>query len=163
MDLHTIHQTKLFRGIVLGILAVVIILIIFQAGVAVGYRRALFSDEFGGAYSRMFDDDHMSGSHGLFGEGMESGHGTAGPIISINLPEIVVGGTNNLEKIVTIGTTTVIRNGMQTVASKDLAIGQSVIVLGRPDEGGHITADLIRVVPAGGIPSSSSTTPASHY
>ncbi len=157
MDLEHVHQSKLFRGILIGIVATILILMVFKAGELVGYRKAAFSSHLGDNYYRAFE-----GGRPPMGGMLPGGHGAAGKIISINLPTFVVDGPDGIEKTVVIDDDTAIRRFRDTITADALRVDDFVTVLGEPDGEGHVTAKLIRVLPppmtARPLPSGTGTT-----
>ncbi len=151
MDLKNIHQSKTFRGILIGLVIAVVVLMIFKAGELVGYRKAAFSYRLGDNYYRAFEGPGpRTGTPGmmLFSERLPGGHGAAGKIISINLPTFVVDGPDGIEKTIVVDDHTAVRRFRDEVDAKDLKTDDFVTVLGEPDAEGRITAKLIRVMPA---------------
>ncbi|NTV44413.1 MAG: hypothetical protein HGA67_01810 [Candidatus Yonathbacteria bacterium] len=151
-DINTFLTSHTFRGILIGVGAVLIVLVIFQVGVFVGYHKAGFSYRFGDNYSRMFGGP----GEGRFGMGMmggpddgffSNGNGAAGSIVSINLPTFVVAGPDKVEKVVGIGNDTRIRRFAEDLASSDLRVGDVVVVFGAPTDNAQIDAKLIRLLP----------------
>lgn len=148
MELKNIHESKTVRGIIIGIGVVVLMLLILQAGVNIGERRARFAGQFGQNFERNF----MGPRGGMMGnidfdEMMPGGHGAVGEIISINLPQIVVSGPDNLEKTIVIEADTVIRQFQKNITSSGLKIGDFIVVIGNPNDSGQVEARLIRVMP----------------
>lgn len=144
MELKTLTSSKNVRIGVLVVLSVILALVVFQAGVEVGYRRGIFADKFADNYDRMFEGPQ--GMHGFFEEGIQSGHGAAGSIVSISLPSLVISSNDNTERVVHIATTTQLRNGRDTLQATDLKVGTTIVVLGDPGDDGSINAHLIRTV-----------------
>ncbi len=150
--------SKTFKGIVVIVGALVVALLIFQAGMMVGFKKASFSYKFGDNYSRMFGDrnsrDMRSGrDNGMSGQqsnmqfdNFVGGHGAVGKVVSINLPTIVVFDQNNLEKPVVLTDQTIVRELRDTVSAQELQIGDEVTVLGTPNEQGQIEARFVRIV-----------------
>ena len=140
-------QSRAFSRLI-GVLGVLLIaLLIFWAGTAVGAREARFS--------RDWDDNYVSqfggpGSpfvpQGSRDDAFMSAHGAFGEIIGVRLPRIVVKGASESEKTVLIGGGTVIRRAHSPATMTDLATGETVIVIGAPDSQGDIEASLIRIV-----------------
>lgn len=128
-------QSPLVRGIIIGIGAVVAILVIFQAGVFVGYHKANFSKGLGDNYFKAFGGEHVGG------------HGVTGKIIKINPSDMVVEGMNNVEETISIDAETMVRRLRDTASTTALKIGDSVVVIGAPDQNGVISAKLIRIIP----------------
>ena len=99
-DLKEFAQSKSFRGVLVGLGIAITVLLIFEAGVAVGYRKAAFAYKFGDNYYRAFDErgpraPFMVGLRG----GLPDAHGAVGAIVSLTLPTFVVGGSDNIENI----------------------------------------------------------------
>jgi hypothetical protein len=145
-------------GKVIGaIIILAVILGIFQAGVFVGFSKASFHYNFGDNYYRNFGQPggrmERSMMKPLNDIGMRlmdersGGHGTFGKIIKINLPNIVVLGPDNIEKIVLINSTTTIHMGRTQVVTDNLIMDQDIVVLGTPNESGEISANFIRIMP----------------
>jgi hypothetical protein len=146
MDIKTYIKSPWFKGVITGLCLAVIMLLIFQAGVMVGFRKAMFMSRFGDMYYRGFE-----GQPGKFigmfeGDGIAS-HGAVGKIISVNLPTFVIEGPEQLERIVRVESDTEIRRFRDTASSSDLVSGEFVVVIGEPNDDAEITAKLIRIMP----------------
>jgi hypothetical protein len=149
MKLKDLSQSKTLRGIIIGLCIFLAIALIFQAGVFVGYKKAEFSGHFGDNYSRAFGGDRPEiGMMKNFPRDIfTGGHGAAGKILRISLSSIVVADRDNVEKVIAIDTDTSVKNFRNDIKVADLKIGDFVVVLGSPDEGGQIIAKLIRLMP----------------
>jgi len=147
-NLKEFARSKSFHGILIGLCVAIIILLIFQAGVAVGHRKAAFAYKFGDNYYRAFDERGLRAPFmiGLRG-GLPDAHGAAGAIISLTLPTFVVGGPDNIEKVVMVRDDTIIRRFDGEIQPTDLTVDDFVVVLGEPNEDSQIEAKLIRVLP----------------
>lgn len=141
-------QSKTFKGILYGIAVAAILLLTFEAGVFMGYQKALFSSHWEQNYSsnffprpgmRQFPDDR----------GMMNPHGAFGQIIKTDAQSIVVKGRDEAEKTVLIQTDTSIERGFDKIKATDLEVGDMVIVFGAPNDSGQVVAKLIRVLPEG--------------
>ena len=151
MSWKEISQNKKFKVLVSIIFIFVIVLIIFQAGMYVGLRKAGFSARLGDNFERNFRDPRGGGfmPRGFpGGVGMPIGHGAVGEIVSIALPFVVVAGPDNLEKTLVVSTTTEIREFRNTIQANELAVGDFIIVLGTPNDEGQVNAKLIRLAPS---------------
>ena len=123
------------------------ILIVFSAGVSVGQKRADFSCKWDkNYYANMSRERDMFAPFG-HGEDRLNPHGAFGEIISINLPNIIVRGPNQAEQIVTIGSSTMVKNLRSDSSPKMLKVGDPIVVIGIPDGTGKIQAKLIRIAP----------------
>jgi hypothetical protein len=150
MNIKEYIQSPSFKGILIGIFIAIVALVIFQAGVAVGERKASFAHRFGENFEKNFKDPRggefmQRGFPG--GADMPGGHGAVGEIVSIALPLIVVAGPDNLEKTVVITDTTEIREFRDSIESTELEVGDFIIVLGNPNDAGQVDAKLIRLAP----------------
>jgi hypothetical protein len=144
------HTTK-FTKILIGVGCLIIALIIFQAGMAVGLRKASFSYGMGNVYFRQTFGEPKGGPRmmigGFFGEDFASGHGAAGRIIKINLPNVVVLGPDNIEKTVTIKDDTQIVRFREKITAADLKTDDNIVVIGVPNSSSQVEAKLVRVMP----------------
>ncbi len=139
--LHTIQSflnSPKYARARMWILGVLGALVIFQAGMAVGYHKARFM-EFGGPRG------DMRFPRNFFDEG-KSSHGARGTIVSINLPTLVVAGFMNDERVVTVSGKTMVRTYDGVASTSDLRVGDSVTVLGKPNDNAQIDAVFIRVM-----------------
>jgi len=147
MNIKDYIKSPAFKGVIVGILICVVALIIFEAGVSVGYHKSTFEHRFGNNYYRAFGD--RSGKFGLpLREDLNSAHGAVGKVVSISLPTVVVADLNNVEKIVSIGSTTLIRRLNTEISAKDIKVDDFIVVLGEPDDNSQIKAKLIRILPS---------------
>ena len=131
----------------------IIACLIFQAGVFVGFHKASFDRDWGKNYEQNFG--MMGGNRGPLGGGIinrenfPNAHGSAGKIIKIELPTIIVQDKDGTEKVVLINDNTSIRSMMNDITKNDLKIDDFAVVIGSPNTQGQIEAKLIRLMPAG--------------
>ncbi len=114
----------------------------------VGYRKAAFGHGMGNSFERNFVEGRGPGVM-LFSSppiGIPGGHGAAGEIISISLPNIVVSTPDKLEITIVVNETTEIREFRETLKKEDLKVGERIVVLGVPNDEGQIEAKLIRLM-----------------
>ena len=126
-----------------GLFALIVALLIFQAGMFVGYRKAKFSYRMGDNFHRTFGERKGGFVRGDF----PGGHGTIGKIIKIDLPTLIIEDRDNVEKIIIIKDDTAVRRFRESVKSSDLKTDDYVVVIGTPNDSGQIEARLIRIVP----------------
>lgn len=134
--------------VLIGIGIVIVALLIFQAGIFVGYHKAGFSYRWGENYFRTFGKPRG----GFMGMGMmenrfPSANGISGKIIKVNLPSIVIEEQANVERVAVITSGTIIRKFREEIKPQDLKVGDSVVVVGSPDNNAQIEAKLIRIIP----------------
>lgn len=166
-------ESKRFNSVIYGFAILIVALLIFQAGVFVGFQKANFSYRWGDNYQKFFemrgrDAGTPKGFDSVFrnGEQREGGrgffeqvpmvprddfmgaHGVTGKIIDIKLPNIVVSDIDNTEKAVLLDDLTIIRQFKGDIKAADLKIGDNIIVVGAPNDNAEIVARMIRVMPA---------------
>ena len=147
MDTKKIFQSKKFKIALLGIACLIVALLIFQAGIFVGYRKASFSYEWGQNYPRIFGG-RPGGFLNEFGDrGYINGHGIVGQIIKIDGSIIVIKGNDNAEKTIIVSDSTAIQSGRQSVKINDLKTDDFIVAIGSPNNSGQIEAKLIRLMP----------------
>jgi len=136
---------------IFGIL--IIISLIFQAGVFVGFHKASFGRDWGENYGRnlgmMRGDRGPLGGMGMIPENFPNAHGAVGKIIKIESSTIVVLDKDGTEKIVLIGENTSIRLGKEDITKENLKMDDFIVVIGSPNTKGQIEAKLIRLMPSG--------------
>lgn len=148
-----VTKSKTFKVIAITIGAIILLLVVFAAGIFVGLKKARFSYSWGENYERNFVGPRMGGPMGgpmgvfqdMEGRGFRNGHGTSGTIISVTDNNIVIKDRNNNENTVTVTDKTIIKNGSNEIKISDLKPDQGIVVLGTPGNNGVINADLIRV------------------
>jgi hypothetical protein len=148
MEIKNLYKSRKVRYAVGSIVVLGFLLLVFQAGVFLGYHRAIFSANLGDNYLRTFEGDASSTeySSGFFGRDFPGGHGAMGTVVKVNLPLIVVATPNNVEEIVRITDDTIIRHFMDSASSTNLVLGNTVVVIGFPNTNGEIEARLIRII-----------------
>ena len=146
-DIKKVFESKTSFRILSGIGVVVVALLIFSAGVSVGFHKASFGRAWGDNYERNFG---MRPNRPFFGEdNFPNANGAIGKIIKITLPTIIVQDKNNTEKVVSIQDNTQIEKMMTNISANDLALDDFVVVIGTPNSQGQIEAKFIRIMPAG--------------
>ena len=152
MNIKDVFQSKIFRRVLVGIGVAIIALVIFQAGIFVGYRKSGFSYRWGENYYRTFGEHR-----GRFGKRMpgfprgrdfSNSHGATGKIVRVDLPTAVIADEDGVEKIIAIKDDTIIRRFRETVKPTDLKPDDFVTVIGSPNDQSQIEAKLIRLLPS---------------
>ncbi|MEI8249056.1 MAG: hypothetical protein WCG07_00995 [Candidatus Taylorbacteria bacterium] len=157
------HHKHILTSPIYIIASVLIGILIFGAGVFVGYHKARFSNTWDTNYTRGVG--MMNRSPSLFAPFLNDAddvnpHGTIGTIVSIKLPLIMVKGQSEAEKVIVVGSSTRIRV-MHTIGSTDdLKVGEFITSIGNPNDQGQIEASFIRIMPISSstVPEISSTT-----
>jgi len=157
MDITHISESRRFKTIITIIVVLVGALVIFQVGVFVGYRKAVFSEGLGDNYYRAFSprEKGMVG-RGFEGDGIPGGHGAVGKVIKTSSSTLIVEGPDNIEKQVFLTDSTLFRRFKESILVEDIKVGDYVIVIGSPNKNGQVEAGLIRLIPP--PPQNASTT-----
>jgi len=146
MNLSTLFQSKTFMGILYGIGIAIILLVVFQAGVFMGYKRADFSRKWGENYLENFTGPPRGMMQGIEPRGMMNPHGVFGSVIKMDVSSVVIKGPDGIEKIVLVEDDTSIRRYEEAINLADIKAGENLVVIGSPDDKGQIEAKLIRVM-----------------
>lgn len=146
MKVAEFFKTKIFKTILITLGALVVLLIVFQAGMYVGYRKANFAFRWAASYHRNFGGPQNGFLDNFEGKDFVNGHGVAGTIVKIDGPTIIIKGLRDVEKIVTASdATTTIKKGTDTIKISDLKTDDLIVVIGTPKDDGSVEARLIRV------------------
>ena len=152
--------SKKYTPIIYTIGLLFVALIIFFAGIFVGYHKAQFSAQFGDRYYSAFGK-HMNSPITMMGspdtDDLVSGHGAAGKVISVNFPNILVSDAAGVEKSILVNNETIIRSARESIASTSVHINDFIVVIGTPNSRGQIDARLIRIMPTNMMSSTTST------
>lgn len=141
------HSPK-FTWILKGIAAFVILLVVFQLGVFVGFRKAGFSYRWGENYHRAFGGPRGGFMRDFEGRDFVSGNGTTGIVVKTDKDRFVVKGNDGVEKIITVSQATTLERGKVSIPLADLKIDDRVVIIGAPDNNGSIEAKVVRVFEA---------------
>ncbi len=148
MNFQKIFESRILKTIIYSLAIIILAILIFQAGVFVGYRKAAFSYQWGENYYRAFGDTGRKPMMGGFVlDGLTGAHGVAGKIMKVSLPNFIIEGQDKIEKMIFIKDDTVINRSRDSIKSSELQAGDFVIVIGSPDDEGKIQANLIRLAP----------------
>lgn len=148
MDFNKIFQSKIFKGMLWGLGILVLVLVIFKAGLVVGSKKANFSCRWGENYYRNFGGPPRGGfMGGIKDRAFPNAHGLIGQILKVDGLTINMKAQDGTEKIVLVTETTDIKKMNAKVKIIDLTTADTITVIGEPNEAGQIVAKFIRVVP----------------
>ena len=158
MEFSEYIRSPRLRVLLMVLGGLVVVLIVFDVGVAVGYRKASFSYGWGNNYYRAFGPMHEGRVMMRAQEGdVLAGNGAAGSIISLKLPTFIIEDQSRIERVVRISDDTLIRQFRDRLSPTDLKERQYVVVIGSPNERSEIEARFIRVLPVPASTSASAT------
>ena len=156
-NIKKILESKVAVRILYGIGIFIVAMLIFSAGITVGFNKASFGHAWGENYERNFG---MMPNRLMFGgDNFPNAHGAIGKIIKIELPTIIVQDRDNTEKVILIKNDTQIQKLKENITINDLKMDDFIVVIGTPNEQGQIEAKLIRIMPTG-MPVPTPQTPA---
>lgn len=129
--------------------ALALVLVVFQMGVFVGFRKASFHRSWGEHYMENFGGRGMQFNMPLPGgkEAFTSGHGAMGKVLRLELPNIIVGDSDNTEKVIVIKDDTKILRQREEIKKEDIKVDDFLMVIGAPNDLGQIEAKFIRLMP----------------
>lgn len=146
-NLKEFAQSKSFQGILVGIGIAIVVLLIFQAGMFMGYRKAAFAYRFGDNYYRAFGDRGPRPFQVPVRGGFIEAHGAVGKVVSVNLPTFIVMGPDNVEKVILIMDDSIVRRSDTEILPSDIKVDDFTVVLGTPNDNSQVEAKLIRILP----------------
>jgi hypothetical protein len=144
-------SSKMLVWALTAIAALIIALFILKIGMFVGYEKARFSYKWGEQYHRNFGGPRGGFLNEFRGQDYTNGHGVSGSILSLGEDEIVIKGSDDLEKIVILSEETIVRQRRKTLTVSNLEVGDSVVIIGSPNDNGTIEAKMIRVFDVGAL------------
>ncbi len=143
-----IIKSRWFVGTISIVVGLILILMAFWFGMYVGERRAGFARGWGDNYGMIFGQPRM----GFFPEPGENpiprGFGNGGVVLKVEGNTIAIKGNDNVEKTVVVSNLTSIREGASSISADKINPGDSVIIIGDPNNSGQIQARFIRVFPS---------------
>ena len=119
----------------LALVLILVLLVDFRIGMTVGFRQAEFSSHLGDNYFRAFGRHYTNGS------------GAMGKVLRIDEDEITLQDRDGTEKTIHVASTTPIRKSRETVTSREVHAGDTIIIIGSASSTGDIDARLIRILP----------------
>ncbi len=140
-------QTAVYTTIFRIICYLFIILVVFWAGMLLGFRKANTAYHWGGAYQGAFGRTSSSSAfQDMLGFDFTNGDGAAGEVVAIQGEHLVVKTRDGIEKGITCTDDTHIRYRRTDVAFADVHVGDQVVVFGEPDATGNLNARLVRIM-----------------
>lgn len=122
-------------------------LLVFKVGEVVGIKKASYSYNMGDHFFRAFRDTDDESSI-TRDRDIPGGHDALGRVVRISLPTLtVLDRKDNIEKTITISSTTDIKRAQNDITPSELAVDNEVLVLGTPQADGTIDAKFIRLLP----------------
>ncbi|MFA6552136.1 MAG: hypothetical protein WCT19_01390 [Candidatus Paceibacterota bacterium] len=143
-------KSKTFLRILYGIGIAAAVLLVFNAGMIVGFRKASFSYNFGENYYRAFGHGEMKIPNGIPGflfDDLSGAHGAAGKIIKVSLPTFIIEDKNNVEKVIRLNDDSTIKLFRNNVGSTSISVGNFAVVIGSPNDKSEIDASFVRILP----------------
>ena len=144
----SVSDSKKVKTIIIIIACFAVASLIFQAGEIVGFKKASFGKHWGENYERNFGMVKHNRMMGDMPDRLPNAHGAIGRVAKIELPNIIVTDKGGVEKIVVLGSDTLIKKGQDNIEQKDLLLNDFIVVVGTPDDKGQVVAKLIRVMPS---------------
>lgn len=147
MNLNKFLQSKTLKIFLRIVFSLIVLLLVFNAGLMVGYRKAGFSYRWSENYHRNFGGPRNGFFDKLTGQDFIQAHGTFGQIIKIDGSTLIVKGRDGVEKIVLLSDNTVIKRFHETIKLTDLKLDDFVVIISNPNNAGQTEAKFIRLMP----------------
>lgn len=144
-------NAKVLTKVIYGVCIVIVISIVFQAGMYVGFHKAQFNGAWGEHYEKNFgmrSRGPMGRMMGNMPDQFTNGHGTVGKIAKLELPNIIVIDKDSTEKIIITNNDTDIISINGKISTTDLKISDQIVIIGTPNDQGQIVAKFVRVLPS---------------
>lgn len=138
-------KSKTLTILLVTILALIVVLGVFELGIKVGYSKGRFGCGWGDRFGSMLGLPSSSRGPMPPPPGVLDGSGAVGSVLSVQDGELLLKTDNGVEKSISILPTTELRKGPKTVTVQDLNEHDHVIVIGHPNDQGQIEATFIRV------------------
>jgi hypothetical protein len=159
MAIKELFKLSRFKKITIITAGVIIMIMVFTAGIFVGIEKARYSfhwrdnygcghrmpDRFGPPNPGQRDWGELPLPPGPVNF---NANGVAGNISAISSSSLTIIDRNNNSQIININNQTVISSHRQNIKPSELKIGDDVVAIGSPDDQGRIIAKFIRIVPA---------------
>lgn len=136
-----------FKPVILTLATIILLLAVFRLGMFVGFRKASFSYRWSDNYHQMFAGPRRGFFDDFEGKGFTNAHGIFGSVLRVEPSAIVMKDKDNVEKTVTVSSSTSIRLRNEDIALSRLAPNDRLVIIGEPDDDGEIEAKFIRVFP----------------
>lgn len=143
-EIKTIIESKTFGNSIIGIGIFFILGLVFATGVRIGYHKARFAGSFGDNYTKTFEGRNRPE---MFRGELPGGHGVAGKVLSIALPNIIVLDRDGTEKTIHTTDKTLVRRFRDSITLQNIQVDDFIVGIGSPNETSQIDARLIRVLP----------------
>ncbi len=121
-------------------------LIAFQAGSAFGFHRAIVAFKYDDRFDGRYGMHSKRGPFGDPGERLPGAHGTAGRVLSVDMPTVLIE-DRDMERIVRFATGTEIREGRERAESGAISVDDFIVVIGNPNDKGEVEAKFVRILP----------------
>jgi hypothetical protein len=146
-----ISSGNIVKGVLIGLSGLIVLILVFNLGLLVGYRKAIFSERWGENYQRNFIGPRPLPAGFHIGDFLNA-DSTAGLVLSVTGSTIVIKDNQNTERTIIVSTSTTIREGDETVTLADLKPNDHIAVIGQPDNTGELQANFIRAFDSSSTP-----------
>jgi len=147
-EIKTVLRNTKVKWTIYILVCIFFALVIFQAGMYVGFKKAGYSFRTGEEYFREMNGQPDSHFMGIDRNDFTNSHGAIGKIITINLPSVIISDKDGIEKTIIVSTSTSIRQMKNQLTAADLKVDDFLTVIGEPNANAGIDAKLIRIMPA---------------
>ncbi|MFA6094448.1 MAG: hypothetical protein WC757_00995 [Candidatus Paceibacterota bacterium] len=154
LDIKKGVQSKTFKWVLYSIGIFLILVIVFRAGMFVGFYQAKFLGNWNNNYSNNFIGPREGfgrmgpgGTMDFRDDAFFNSHGVVGSVLKTASSSFIIVGNDGVEKKVIVGKETSIRKFRDEIKVSDIIVDDQVVVFGAPNSAGQIEARLIRIAP----------------
>lgn len=148
MQIHNFFNSRAFQITTWVVAGLILLSLVFHAGVRVGFSKASHSFERRGNPSFTPVGGRMREASPFMERGeLGETHGVFGAIVSGEGDLYTIKDRNSESRLVLVGTTTPIMRGPERVERSALVPGEVVAVIGDTNDAGQVVARMIRIMP----------------
>ena len=157
MTFNSFFKSKIFIGIVVGLAELIVLLLVFRAGMVIGFHKVSYNYKWGENY------EHLFGGPGPRGMGMMQprgfvrdfnqdnfmpSHGVTGSVLKIDGNTLIIKALDNTETSLLISSSTAIQKDKTAIAVSAIHENDHVVAIGSPSTTGQIEVKFLRVFSA---------------
>ena len=153
VDEAVVKEEKIYKGpsslriLLVSILIIIALLLAFQLGIMVGYRKASTAFVWSASYHQVFAGPGQGFLAPMNSRVFVDAHGISGIVLKNEGTNIIIDGKDDTERNVLLYRDTLIRKLDQTIPPQAIVPNDRVVIIGETSLHGEINARFIRVLP----------------
>lgn len=147
MDFKKIHESETTKKVIIGLAFLIAVLVIFQAGMEFGFRKAMHAGRFGDNFYNRFEGKKPGSMTVVSQNNFKNEYGATGKVAKITDKSFVIIENDGTEQIIVLSDEALIRRFMGEIKITDIKDDEIATVIGEPNDKGEIVAKFIRIFP----------------